>query len=225
MIRKATAADIDAVEKIYDKIHGNEKSGLSTIGWVEGIYPIRQTAENAHKNRWLYVCEKDKTVVASAIINHVQVPEYCMGNWQFDADDSEVLVLHTLTVDPEEAGAGIGKQFVALGGYEAYVNALRVREFCEFNNNVAVYQAGIMGVVQFNPAQQFILQVVNNRSGSDSDLYIYGRPDGIEAAKIPLLATVNWNGFFLDDALHFRYSASMGQLAKGKNIYYLTCKE
>ena len=116
-----------------------------------------------------------------------------------------------------------GKQFVALGGYEAYVNALRVREFCEFNNNVAVYQAGIMGVVQFNPSQQLILQVVNNRSGSDSDLYIYGRPDGIEAAKFPLLATVNWNGLFLDDALHFRYAASMGQLAKGKNIYYLTC--
>lgn len=116
-----------------------------------------------------------------------------------------------------------GKQFVSLGGYEAYVNALRVREFCEFNNNVAVYQAGIMGVVQFNPSQQLILQVVNNRSGSDSDLYVYGRPDGIEAAKFPLLATVNWNGLFLDDALHFRYAASMGQLAKGKNIYYLTC--
>ncbi len=116
-----------------------------------------------------------------------------------------------------------GKQFVALGGYEAYVNALRVREFCEFNNNVAVYQAGVMGVVQFNPSQQLILQVVNNRSGSDSDLYIYGRPDGIEAAKFPLLATINWNGLFLDDALHFRYAASMGQLAKGKNIYYLTC--
>ena len=116
-----------------------------------------------------------------------------------------------------------GKQFVSLGGYEAYVNALRVREFCEFNNNVAVYQAGIMGVVQFNSSQQLILQVVNNRSGSDSDLYVYGRPDGIEAAKFPLLATVNWNGLFLDDALHFRYAASMGQLAKGKNIYYLTC--
>ena len=116
-----------------------------------------------------------------------------------------------------------GKQFVSLGGYEAYVNALRVREFCEFNNNVAVYQAGIMGVVQFNPSQQLILQVVNNRSGSDSDLYVYGRPDGIEAAKFPLLATVNWNGLFLDDALHFRYAASIGQLAKGKNIYYLTC--
>ncbi len=116
-----------------------------------------------------------------------------------------------------------GKQFVALGGYEAYVNAMRLMEFCDFNNNVAVYQTGLMGVVQFNPSQQLILQVVNNRSGSDSDLYLYGRPEGIEAAKLPLLATLNWNGLFLDDALHFRYSASAGQLAKGKNIYYLTC--
>ena len=116
-----------------------------------------------------------------------------------------------------------GKQFVALGGYEAYVNALRVREFAEFNNNVAVYQAGLMGVIDFNEDQQLIMQVVNNRSGSDSDLFISGRPDGLEPAKVPLLATLNWNGYFADKALHFRYSASAGQLAKGKNIYYLTC--
>lgn len=116
-----------------------------------------------------------------------------------------------------------GKQFVALGGYEAYVNALRVREFSEFNNTVPVYQAGLTGIVQFNPSQQLLIQVVNNRSGSDSDLYVYGRPDGIEAAKFPLLATLNWNGYFCDDALQFRYAASAGQLAKGKNIYYLTC--
>lgn len=116
-----------------------------------------------------------------------------------------------------------GKQFVALGGYEAYINALKVREFSEFNSSVAVYQAGLMGVIQFTPSQQLVLQLVNNRSGSDSDLFLYGRPDGVEAAKFPLLATVNWNGNFLDDALLFRYAASMGQLAKGKNIYYLTC--
>lgn len=116
-----------------------------------------------------------------------------------------------------------GKQFVALGGYEAYVNALRVREFSEFNNTVPVYQAGLAGTIQFTPSQQLVLQVVNNRSGSDNDLYLYGRPAGIDAAKFPLLATVNWNGFFLDDALHFRYAASAGQLAKGSNIYYLTC--
>ena len=116
-----------------------------------------------------------------------------------------------------------GKQFVALGGYEAYVNALRVRQFSEFNNNVAVYQTGVMGVMNFTPDQQLILQLVNNRSGSDSDLFLYGLPSEVESAKIPLLATLNWNSYFADRALHFRYSASAGQLAKGRNIYYLTC--
>ena len=37
-----------------------------------------------------------------------------------------------------------------------------------------------------------------------------------------MLATLNWNGFFADRTIQFRYSASVGQLAKGKNIYYLT---
>ena len=116
-----------------------------------------------------------------------------------------------------------GKQFVALGGYEAYLNALRIRQFSEFNNNVEVYQSGVMGVLNFNPDHQLILQLVNNRSGSDSDLFVYGLPSGVESAKVPLLATANWNGYFIDRSLQFRYSASVGQLAKGNNIYYLTC--
>lgn len=116
-----------------------------------------------------------------------------------------------------------GKQFVNLAGYEGYLNALEVREFCNFNENVSVYQAGIMGVIHPNTDNQFSLQITNLRSGSDSDLYVYGLPDGIEPAKVPVLATANWNGWFADRAVHLMYSASAGQQAKGKNIYYLMC--
>lgn len=116
-----------------------------------------------------------------------------------------------------------GKQFVALAGYEGYLNALEVREFCNFNNNVAVYQAGLMGVMHPNDNNQFTLQVTNLRSGSDSDLYVYGLPTGIEPSKLPVLATANWNGWFADKTVHLMYSASAGQQAKGKNIYYLMC--
>lgn len=115
-----------------------------------------------------------------------------------------------------------GKQFVALGGYEAYVNALRVRQFSEFNSNVAVYQSGVMGVINFNADQQLLLQLVNNRSGSDADLFQYGLPSDAEPTKIPLLATANWNAFFADRSIHLRYAASVGQLARDRNIYYLT---
>lgn len=37
----------------------------------------------------------------------------------------------------------IGKQYVNFGGYEYYVNSLKVREFSEFNNVIPCYQAGI----------------------------------------------------------------------------------
>ncbi len=116
-----------------------------------------------------------------------------------------------------------GKQFLAVAGYEGWVNGLKVREFSDFNNNFEIYQTGIMGVVKFSPTQHLMLQVTNNRNSADAEVYLYGLPAGVESSKLPLLATANWNGWFADGALHLMYSASAGQLAKGKNIYYLMC--
>lgn len=116
----------------------------------------------------------------------------------------------------------VGKQVMALGGYEFYVNAIKVREFSDFNNTISCYQAGVTGTFRFSPTQELNLQVLNNRSGSDEDTYLYGLPEGVEKTRVPMLATVNWNGLFLDQALELRYAASWGQLAKKKNLYYLT---
>ena len=44
----------------------------------------------------------------------------------------------------------------------------------------------------------------------------------MEKAKAPVLSTVNWNGFFFDNAVQLRYAASYGQLAEGKNLYCFT---
>lgn len=115
-----------------------------------------------------------------------------------------------------------GKSFVPLGGYEYYVSALRVREFSEFNSSVACYQAGLLGALKLNDTNELVFNVSNNRSGSDSDLFPYGLPLGVEKTKVPLIGTINWNGNFADGALQFRYAAAMGSLAKNKNIYYLT---
>lgn len=116
----------------------------------------------------------------------------------------------------------VGKQVMALGGYEFYVNAIKVREFSDFNNTISCYQAGVTGTIRFSPTQELNLQVLNNRSGSDEDTYLYGLPAGVEKTRVPMLATVNWNGLFFDQALELRYAASWGQLAKKKNLYYLT---
>lgn len=115
-----------------------------------------------------------------------------------------------------------GKQDLALGGYEYYVNAIKVREFSEFNDYLACYQAGVTGRINLSSSQELVFQVANLRSGSDEDTYAYGLLEGIEKAKVPVLSTMNWNGFFADNAIQLRYAASIGQQAKGRNICYLT---
>ncbi len=118
MIRKATTQDIDAVTNIYLAIHDAEEKNDMTIGWVRDIYPTRKTAADAAARGDLFVEVVDDRIVASAIINQTQVPEYADCTWEYPAEDSDVMVLHTLVVHPDERGHGFGKVFVRF--YEQY---------------------------------------------------------------------------------------------------------
>jgi hypothetical protein len=117
----------------------------------------------------------------------------------------------------------IGKQYLSTAGYENWVNGLLVREFTDFNDNINIYRAGLMGLWRINPNNNLMLQVVNNRNSSDSQWYQYGLPDGVEPTKVPLFTSLHWNGWFADKSVHLMYSASAARLAKGKNAYHFMC--
>ena len=118
MIRKALEADIPAVAAIYDKLHTEEENGRATIGWIRGVYPTEDTARTALDRDDLFVQEDGGKIVGAAIINQTQVDAYDGGQWTLAAEVNEVMVLHTLVIDPEAAGRGYGKRFVAF--YEDY---------------------------------------------------------------------------------------------------------
>lgn len=120
-IRLAGERDIDAVAAIYDKITAREAAGLGCTGWKPGIYPARDTAENACADRELYVLEQDGVILATARLNGVQDPAYAFCRWQEDAPVDKVFVLHTLAVDPDWAGQGLGREFLLY--YEAMARA------------------------------------------------------------------------------------------------------
>ena len=117
-IRRATPEDMDQIVSIYDRIHDEEETGSVTIGWDRAIYPTRKTAEDSLMRNDLFVMEEEGVIIASAIINQVQVPEYSLAAWKHEAPEDEVMVLHTLTVDPSRKAKGYGKAFVAC--YEEY---------------------------------------------------------------------------------------------------------
>ena len=121
VIRTAAAADIPAIAAIYERIHDMEESGRAQIGWIRGVYPTAATAEAALAAGDLFVLEADGRFAAAARINRTQVPAYAACPWRFEAADDEVMVLHTLVVDPEMDGLGLGSRFVAF--YEDYARA------------------------------------------------------------------------------------------------------
>ena len=110
--RSATMRDLDRIEEIYRRIHDREESGHTTIGWIRSIYPTRATAETAIRRGTMYVEESHGAVVAAAKIDQEQVPEYADAPWTVNAPADEVLVLHTLVVDPAESGKGCATAFV-----------------------------------------------------------------------------------------------------------------
>lgn len=112
MIRKATPSDIDAIERIYDTIHSCEEAGTCVIGWRHGVYPTRATANDALHNGYLYVLEHDGIIHGAAIINKNQLPEYAFGHWKVQAVDDDILVLHTLVIDPNHPHCGYGTELV-----------------------------------------------------------------------------------------------------------------
>ncbi len=118
MIRKAAAQDLQAVSDIYEALHTQEENGRAVIGWARGIYPTMDTARAALDRGDLFVETDEDRVVGAAIINQSQVDCYADGNWAYEAKPEDVMVLHTLVIDPNAGKKGYGKAFVAF--YESY---------------------------------------------------------------------------------------------------------
>ena len=85
----------------------------------------------------MFVEESDGKIVGAAIINQTQLDTYRESDWQYVLPDEQVMVLHTLVIDPYSNGKGFGKRFVEY--YERYAaehgsSALRI-DTNELNTN------------------------------------------------------------------------------------------
>lgn len=118
IFRKATANDLSPVADIYEDIHTEEEAGRTSIGWIRGVYPTRETAAASLLRGDLFVAQEGETIVGAAIINQQQVDVYEGAAWHFPVQDSAVMVLHTLVISPNVFGKGYGKAFVRF--YEEY---------------------------------------------------------------------------------------------------------
>lgn len=111
-VRRAEQKDLEAVALIYEAVHDGIESGRLNTGWERGVYPTAKTSEAAFSRGELYVAEEQGKIIASAVINFRQDESYKQIVWEYGYPADEILVMHTLAVDPAFARRGTGKAFV-----------------------------------------------------------------------------------------------------------------
>jgi len=143
LIRKANLQDIDAIEQSYLSLLAHEAATHSYTNWKPGIYPTRETALDGLAEGTLYVLEESGRVRASMILNQHQAEQYAKIDWRYPAAEEEVLVVHTLSMAPEESGRGYGTQMVHFAMDTAREMGCRVIRLDTYVGNepaIAMYQ-------------------------------------------------------------------------------------
>ena len=109
IMEKANAADLDALEGLYDALCDYLAANTNYPGWEKGRYPVRAVAEAAFAADCLYVARDGDAVVGTVILNHREEPAYAGACWQIREN---VAVVHTLAVHPAAMGRGVGRRLM-----------------------------------------------------------------------------------------------------------------
>lgn len=111
-IEIGTIDDINALEEIYNDLNDYLHLGINYPGWLKGVYPVRETAETGIKEGNLFTLRIGNRIAGSIILNHKQEEAYHQVTWEVGADDSQIIVIHTLVVHPDFMKQGISQRLM-----------------------------------------------------------------------------------------------------------------
>lgn len=192
---------------LYLNIHGSFDSHFNDESFQQGAF-------NMHQLR----------IQATGNIN-----DWLSYNWRqrLNRSNSSENSIDNLPTSVDIAGIGIkfsdkfsmfaGRQFASFGGIEYYLNPIEVYEFSDMNEYLTCFLTGVNFAYDFNPKHQLQFQILNGLNHRFEKTY---NSLGIEASKLPLMYSLNWNGNLLDGAYKTRWSASLTNQAKEQNIKY-----
>jgi hypothetical protein len=113
----------------------------------------------------------------------------------------------------------IGKQCAAYGGIEFDLNPIEIYEYSDMIENMSNFLTGVNFAYNLSDNHQLQLQILNSMNTTFANTYNLGTT-GVKQSQAPLVYTLNWNGSYFNNAFKTRWSASLMNEAKGKNVYY-----
>ncbi len=139
VIEKGTTKDVDELEILYDALNDHFSRAVNYPGWIKGIYPVRETAEDAINEGSLFVLRIDRLIAGSVVLNHTPEAAYEGANWSVEAGDREVVVIRTLVTHPRFMRQGVAWRLMAFAEeYAVSLSAKTIRLDVSVDNLPAI---------------------------------------------------------------------------------------
>ncbi len=138
-IEVGTMNDVLELEKLYDDLNDYFLNGFNYPGWLKGVYPIRETAETGIKEENLFALKINNIIAGSIILNHKPEEAYKQVSWGVEAENNEIIVVHTLAVHPDFLKQGIANKLMDFAKeYAIQKNAKAIRLDVSIHNTPAI---------------------------------------------------------------------------------------
>ena len=114
-VRKAVPEEYETVAAFYDSVIDGMEGAEYHPAWEKGVYPAYETLKESIERGELFLGFLDGKLACATIMNDRQSDGSEGEPWKFVVPDEEIRIFHALTVHPDFAGKGLGKQFVTAG--------------------------------------------------------------------------------------------------------------
>ena len=142
-VRKATAADKDAVLNFYSTMIDEMQGTDFDVLWKHDVHPTTESLVDAIGQGQLYIgIANDGCIACAAVVNHDQAPGYDDVPWAVPASAEEVGVLHSVATLPAHHGRGFASKLMEAiidTSREEGLLALRLDTFVDNNRSQGLY--------------------------------------------------------------------------------------
>ena len=113
-VRLAEEKDLAGIHRLYNQAT-DWLNGQGIRQWDADVYPTYETARSACMDGHLY-CIGEDPIQATMVLNDIEPEPYRGVEWKYDG---QAMVIHTLVVNPERTGRGLGRRLLNFTENEA----------------------------------------------------------------------------------------------------------
>ena len=126
IIEKAVIDDLEEIMKFYDMMCIELGKADFLPSGNKGGFPSEEMLKDSIFSENLFVGRENGIIMAAYIMNNTSDPAYKNINWQTDAPDSKVSILHALRVSPLYAGRGCASALLKQSKIRLRLNLSRI---------------------------------------------------------------------------------------------------